>query len=447
MESAKEYLSGFRIPDLKKLWYGSSDAPDGPPPKPLIVQFEAYLVKLQELSLWTDPKSSGLALVVIHAIYWYLSVTSNSTVYLLAMLAMLTFVYTTWTQRIWPEIRVPEANPGPEPEWTPVSPDVLSAPELVRLCDEVKVKCGQAFEWLKQTRQNEHGKFCSIVSTFFLVLAYVGSRLTTLGLFYYVSVGYLTVPGILKILVKYPAVHCMLETMEEFRKEQTAPKVEVEPVVEEETKAASLAESVYATLQTGFNAVSNLNLKSEAAKHDEDLKSYLPEEDEANQSILESAINSSIKDPMQAHKLDQEEVADSSLEYASLLPVCGDLMPDDEDEDELDHGGLGDIDMQLQQQSHKGPEEDEEFLPSTEIVSSQSKALGRLEDDDEDEDDEFTASLMAAAAKDVAQVEQEEESSPSTTAIRHPRKVSPEMDDNLEDFEMISESELAEVSP
>ena len=48
---------------------------------------------------------------------------------------------------------------------------------------------------------------------------------------------------------------------------------------------------------------------------------------------------------------------------------------------------------------------------------------------------------------DVAQVEQEEESSPSTTAIRHPRKVSPEMDDNLEDFEMISESELAEVSP
>merc|ERR1711860_389868 len=213
---------------------------------------------------------------------------------------------------------------------------------------------------------------------------------------------------------------------------------------QEETKAASLAESVYATLQTGFNAVSNLNLKSEAAKHDEDLKSYLPEEDEANQYILESAINSSIKDPMQAHKLDQEEVADSSLEYASLLPVCGDLMPDD-DEDELDHG-LGDVHMQLQQQSHKDPEEDEEFLPSTEVVSSQSKSLARLEDDDEDEDDEFTASLMAAAAKDVAQVEQEEES-PSTAAIRHPRKVSPEMDDNLEDFEMISESELAEVSP
>lgn len=72
-------------------------------------------------------------------------------------------------------------------------------------------------------------------------------------------------------------------------------------------------------------------------------------------------------------------------------------MPDDDD-DELDHG-LGDVHMQLQQQSHKDPEEDEEFLPSTEVVSSQSKSLARLEDEDEDEDDEFTASLMAAAAK------------------------------------------------
>ena len=306
MESAKEYLAGFRMPDLKKLWYGT-DFVDGPPPKPLIVQFEAYLVKLQELSLWTDPKSSVLALVVVHAIYWYLSLTTNSTVYLLAMVALLSFVYTTWTQRIWPEIRVPDANPtSPEPEWTPVSPDVLSAPDLVRLWNEVKAKSCQGFQWLKELRVNEHGKFCALVSTFFVCLAYVGSRITTLGLFYYVSVGYLIVPGVLKILVKYPAVHCMLETMEEFKNPK---KVEEVVVKAEETKATSLADSVYATLQTGLNAVSNLNLKAEAAKHDDDLKSYLPEEDEANQSILESAMNSSIKDPMQAHKLDQEEVS------------------------------------------------------------------------------------------------------------------------------------------
>ena len=36
----------------------------------------------------------------------------------------------------------------------------------------------------------------------------IGSSITTLGLFYYVSVGYLTIPGVLKLLVKYPAVQC-----------------------------------------------------------------------------------------------------------------------------------------------------------------------------------------------------------------------------------------------
>merc|ERR1712141_566279 len=99
----------------------------------------------------------------------------------------------------------------------------------------------------------------------------------------------------------------------------------------------TLADSVYARLQSGLNVVSNLNLKSGlAALSQEDDESYIPEEDEANQSILESALNSSTRDPMQAHNLDQEEVADSSLEYASLLPVSGNLMPDDEEEDELD---------------------------------------------------------------------------------------------------------------
>merc|ERR1712156_1021649 len=110
-----------------------------------------------------------------------------------------------------------------------------------------------------------------------------------------------------------------------------------------EPVAPSLVGSVYATFQSGLEAVSNLNLKSDVASikasDQDDLSPYLPdEEDEVNQSILESAISSSTRDPMQAHNLEQEEVVDSSLEYASLLPVTGDLMPDDDEEDmdELD---------------------------------------------------------------------------------------------------------------
>ena len=80
MESTKQYLYGFRMPDLKKLWYGSeTDDIDGiqPPPKPLLVKFEAFLVKIQELSLWTDPKNSAMAIAIVHLLYWYLLMTSN----------------------------------------------------------------------------------------------------------------------------------------------------------------------------------------------------------------------------------------------------------------------------------------------------------------------------------------------------------------------------------
>ena len=68
------------------------------------------------------------------------------------MLGLVSFVYTTWTQRIWPEIRVPEADPGPDPDWTPVSPDVLSAPELVRLWEDFNSKLCNGFTWLKNLR-------------------------------------------------------------------------------------------------------------------------------------------------------------------------------------------------------------------------------------------------------------------------------------------------------
>ena len=100
----------------------------------------------------------------------------------------------------------------------------------------------------------------------------------------------------------------MLETMNDYKKESQKTEEIIEQPKETSTEL-TLADSVYARLQSGLNVVSNLNLKSGlAALSQEDDESYIPEEDEANQSILESALNSSTRDPMQAHNLDQEEV-------------------------------------------------------------------------------------------------------------------------------------------
>ena len=103
----------------------------------------------------------------------------------------------------------------------------------------------------------------------------------------------------------------MLETMNDYKKESQQKTVEHVP---EESKEdipteMTIADSVYAKFQSGLTAVSNLNLKSGiAALSQEDNESYIPEEDETNQLILESALTSSTRDPMQAHILDQDEV-------------------------------------------------------------------------------------------------------------------------------------------
>ena len=91
------------------------------------------------------------------------------------------------------------------------------------------------------------------------------------------------------------------------------------------------------------------------------------------------------------------KVADSSLEYASLLPVSGNLMPDDDDEeDELDTAA-----NTLPSLTLKVSDDEDEFLPSKAAKQpSESTNLEKQEDvTDEEEEDEFAASLMAVAAK------------------------------------------------
>jgi hypothetical protein len=70
METATNYvqnfLSGFRIPDVSKLWRQGDQQVDGNEPRvPILVRLESYLVQAQELALWIDPKSSVAALAVV----------------------------------------------------------------------------------------------------------------------------------------------------------------------------------------------------------------------------------------------------------------------------------------------------------------------------------------------------------------------------------------------
>merc|ERR1712061_588110 len=101
----------------------------------------------------------------------------------------------------------------------------------------------------------------------------------------------------------------------------------------------------------------------------------------------------------------QEEVVDSSLEYASLLPVTGDLMPD---EDDLDSAATASTLPQLtllQAAASNQAEPDyyddqDEFLPSEARQSAVVTGSNLEKDESSEEEDEFAASLMAVAAKE-----------------------------------------------
>merc|ERR1712183_1011405 len=103
---------------------------------------------------------------------------------------------------------------------------------------------------------------------------------------------------------------------------------------------------------------------------------------------------------MQAHNLDQEEVVDSSLEYASLLPVTGDLMPDDDEFDGVAAASTLPSLTLLQAAASNQAEPDyyddqDEFLPLEARQSAVVTGSNLDKYESSEEEDEFAASLMA----------------------------------------------------
>lgn len=217
MESAtnyvKNFLSGYRVPDVSKLWRETEV--DGPqqPQVPILVRLEAYIVQAQELALWIDPKSSVAALAAIQVAYWYLAYTSSTVLNLTAWACILGFVYTTWVNRIWPEIRV-EQSLDEASVWTPVRPEVFSAPELVQLSQTAKEAVVSGFVYLRGLRTTNPGRFCLVSCFVFSLIGYIGAYVTALGLFYYTAVGFLTVPGLVRVVCQHhPGLQDQLQAL------------------------------------------------------------------------------------------------------------------------------------------------------------------------------------------------------------------------------------------
>ncbi|KFM68427.1 Protein FAM134C, partial [Stegodyphus mimosarum] len=73
----------------------------------ILSPFETYVVSLQSLLIWERPFLSAGAFVTINILYWLIVLWNRRFFSILAIIALVLFLYRTWINQIWPEIRVP----------------------------------------------------------------------------------------------------------------------------------------------------------------------------------------------------------------------------------------------------------------------------------------------------------------------------------------------------
>ena len=314
LDNLRNYAQGFKLPDFSKLWSSQDQADGGQPQTPMAVKLEHFLIRYQELALWKDPKSSAVALTLIHLAFGYLASTTNTTVNLTVWLVLSGFVYTTWVNRIWPEIRVEE--PDREESRAPIDPNVFSAPELAEIMNLVRNKFKECFLKARELRGREPGIFCLMSTVVFLFLTYIGTFVSALGLLYYTVVGSFVIPGILKVMGHHPKVQSFIRDNLKTTKELKGKCDEADV-----SKVSDMIQGMCSTLQSGVAALQatlpemsqlqkqKSELSSPQEVKDDDLIPYMPSmDDEASQQILERCASHGEHDPAQTESLYQDEV-------------------------------------------------------------------------------------------------------------------------------------------
>jgi hypothetical protein len=371
------------MPNLSKLWYGKGegDEVDSGSNKPILIQIEPYLIRFQELALWTDPKSSAIAIGVVHLFFAYLATTSNTTLNLAIWTLLAGFLYITWTQRIWPEIRVDSGKDTKVvPQLEHKNPEVFSASELQDIIIVISGKSKRLYKYLVEMRQETPGKFCFLCCPCFVIAAYIGSSISAFCLFYYLIVGGLVIPGLLRYVIRnYPQaqeVFVNLRIMEEVKcksiKKDTKHDVVdgggVSGMVDVRCaadKMQSIVQNVCSTLQTGVTSLASnlpdlhqLEMQQKQLKEGsiedtsynqtvgdendatfpDDLAPYLPDVNSIESSqILETCVSDfelEHKDPTEADSFENDDNHTSMLE-CSIAGLDRSIMPDHDELDSL----------------------------------------------------------------------------------------------------------------
>ncbi|KAI1304095.1 hypothetical protein HDE_01869 [Halotydeus destructor] len=163
----------------------------------MINPIEGYLVNLQSVLLWDKPYNSAVALIALNCFYLLIISWTRRFYSVLFFGCFFATAYKLWTNKIWPEIRVPVPEDQLSNEdWTPLHPTALSAPEIVAFMNHCVDMVSASCDWLLQLRRDNHGSFCLLVTSVFAVCAIIGKTVPGVVIVYILLMTIALGPGI-----------------------------------------------------------------------------------------------------------------------------------------------------------------------------------------------------------------------------------------------------------
>merc|ERR1712106_1309654 len=360
--------------------------------------FESKLVSAQEVAVWSNPYRSVVWLVLTQVMLYYLCTSSTPLLSTTAYFTLSAYIYITWVYTIWPAIRVPPSVEEDDENWTPVHPDVLSAPELDTFIKDSKTKIYQIVSGLKLFREEQPGKFCILLSSFFLALAGVGIKFSTPFLLHTSAFLALVLPAVIIRPSKNQNCAPVLKFFSDF--------------------SAGLIDLL---VYRGLNA---------PPRENRDLDEFVPEVTEENVSLLNKALSYVQK---------QEKEDDLSL-------IGNMSIPSHEDVENDSMNALLDFEKDLLPTSSLAIEQCADHESSESEVESPSGVIRDYNDSDTDSLDlepEMKEPLVSMVTSSVTSVTNTVSSVSSLLGSFLKKN---ESEPDLEDFEMISEDELSAES-
>jgi len=198
MERIKTYLCAIHVPSLHDIrsgeYFRRFFKPLDTTDDTYLHNFENTLLSLQEVLIWTDVKKSLLWLFVSQLFLYQFCISSTPIISSTAYVCLISYLYLTWTHKIWPTIRLPPEVPEDTETWTPVHPNTLSAPEIENIFNQVKARVVEIYSGLWMLREEAPLRFCVTMSAFFISMAILGVKVSTPLLIYSLVISAFALP-------------------------------------------------------------------------------------------------------------------------------------------------------------------------------------------------------------------------------------------------------------